>query len=39
MLTAPFSVLSIRNPAVVYVNSLKTEKGAVNIKYRWTPYV
>jgi hypothetical protein len=40
MLTAPFTVLSIKCPLVVYVNSptggyivFKTVRGAVNINY------
>jgi hypothetical protein len=48
MLTAPLTVLNIRYPTVVYVNSpshtgghlmLKTVRGDVNINYWWTPYV
>jgi hypothetical protein len=36
MLTAPHTVLSVRYPPVVYVN---TVRGAVNINYWWIPYV
>jgi hypothetical protein len=45
MLTVPLTVLSIRCPSAVYVNSsshsfklAKTVRGAVNINYRWTLY-
>jgi hypothetical protein len=36
MLIAPLTVLSIRYPPVVYVNS---PRGDININYWWIPYV
>jgi hypothetical protein len=36
MLTAPLTVLNIRHPPVVYVNS--PSHRAVNINYWWMPY-
>jgi hypothetical protein len=49
MLAAPLTIVSIRCPSVVYVNSpshsfggyimVKTVREAVNINYWWMPYV